>query len=448
MHGRDFNVVANTLNRCTLTLLPERTTGVLPAGVAIPAHGDLRFILTTAGPVTAFVNGLHITEGQVDDLTDDLAAIGARISSIEAKIPTTPPTIAAGAGAGGISIPLIDLSGVVPGVWPAAFNADNAFASGTGLPSRGRGLLPAIHDSGITSFTALPLADPAAHKGQVFKNNSGATVTLPGKLGRRESQVAAGAFFASDGRTWYRVTRSTTRVVKVITSSSVANPTVITATAHHLTTGESIVIFSHTGSTPSINGTRVVTVTGANTFTIPLNVTVAGTGGLFVPVVTSFYPADFERELFMFAVSDKMHRAGQILDVKFDLSLATLRADTRAQWLLVIEAGAATQDTAPALTGENLAAITWQAVPLLSQRIVLSAAVPRPSFGVRITRAGNGSFRADKLLYGQYEAADAIPATPNYTLRARLVQFDTENSVTAARGFAYFKFASATAQIS
>lgn len=69
---------------------------------------------------------------------------------------------------------------------------------------------------------------------------------------------------------------------KAITSSSVANPTVITATAHGLgAVGDTVrvVIAGHTGSTPSINGEWLATVTAANTFTIPVNVTVGGTGG-------------------------------------------------------------------------------------------------------------------------------------------------------------------------
>jgi hypothetical protein len=67
----------------------------------------------------------------------------------------------------------------------------------------------------------------------------------------------------------------------VISTSSVAFPTVITtATPHGLATGNKVVIRNHAGSTPSINGiSYTVTVTGASTFTIPVNVTVAGTGG-------------------------------------------------------------------------------------------------------------------------------------------------------------------------
>ena len=65
-----------------------------------------------------------------------------------------------------------------------------------------------------------------------------------------------------------------------ITSSSVADPTVITAAASHLlTSGDVITIAGHTGSTPDINGAWVVTVIDATTFTIPIAVTVGGTGG-------------------------------------------------------------------------------------------------------------------------------------------------------------------------
>lgn len=65
-----------------------------------------------------------------------------------------------------------------------------------------------------------------------------------------------------------------------ITSSSVAAATVITTTQPHgLATGSVVSITGHTGSTPAIDGIYAVTVTSATKFTIPVNVTVAGTGG-------------------------------------------------------------------------------------------------------------------------------------------------------------------------
>lgn len=67
-----------------------------------------------------------------------------------------------------------------------------------------------------------------------------------------------------------------------IVSSSVGNPTTITTTAAHgLTVGSTALmrIAGHTGSTPGLDGEHTATVTGATTFTIPVNVTAAGTGG-------------------------------------------------------------------------------------------------------------------------------------------------------------------------
>src|SRR3990167_7674215 len=65
-----------------------------------------------------------------------------------------------------------------------------------------------------------------------------------------------------------------------VTSSSVANPSVITATAHGYANGDTVVIAGHSGSTPSINNTRyTITYIDDNSFSIPVNVTVGGTGG-------------------------------------------------------------------------------------------------------------------------------------------------------------------------
>ena len=66
-----------------------------------------------------------------------------------------------------------------------------------------------------------------------------------------------------------------------ITSSSVADPTVLTTAAHGITIGarDVVTIAGHTGSTPSINGTFEFTALTSTTGTIPVSVTVGGTGG-------------------------------------------------------------------------------------------------------------------------------------------------------------------------
>lgn len=66
-----------------------------------------------------------------------------------------------------------------------------------------------------------------------------------------------------------------------ITSSSVANPTVLTTAAHGITVGagDVITIAGHSGSTPAINGTWYATALSSTTLSIPIAVTVGGTGG-------------------------------------------------------------------------------------------------------------------------------------------------------------------------
>lgn len=64
-----------------------------------------------------------------------------------------------------------------------------------------------------------------------------------------------------------------------VVSTSAGNPTTITTDVPHtLTTGD-LVYVNDTGSTPPISGVFTATVTGASTFTVPVTVTVPGTGG-------------------------------------------------------------------------------------------------------------------------------------------------------------------------
>ena len=68
-----------------------------------------------------------------------------------------------------------------------------------------------------------------------------------------------------------------------ITSSSVANPSVITTPVEHdFETAQTATISGHTGSTPDINGAHVITVISPTSFSIPVNVTAGGTGGVVV----------------------------------------------------------------------------------------------------------------------------------------------------------------------
>lgn len=133
-----------------------------------------------------------------------------------------------------------------------------------------------------------------------------------------------------------------------ITSSSVAAATVITTTLPHgLTTNDVVAIVGHTGSTPSIGGLYPVTVVGTNTFSIPVNVTVSGTGGgwtatafeniAFKPPASS---VPYQQVHILFATPDNIvygstHREVGYVQVKlmYPLQNGTSTINTRAELL-------------------------------------------------------------------------------------------------------------------
>lgn len=124
---------------------------------------------------------------------------------------------------------------------------------------------------------------------QIYKNSTNLGVTLTTSTGRidfAETRPGATTQFlgVNDGISLYLITTTGTVTVLnnvAISANTLANPTVITtATAHGLTTGNIVYVVGNITSVPSINGASyVVTVTSPTTFTIPVNVTTAGTGG-------------------------------------------------------------------------------------------------------------------------------------------------------------------------
>jgi hypothetical protein len=72
-----------------------------------------------------------------------------------------------------------------------------------------------------------------------------------------------------------------------ITSTTVSTATVITSAAHGLLNGRVVTIDSST-TTPSINGTFVVTVIDANSFSVPVTVAIAEAGGNWQTAASNF----------------------------------------------------------------------------------------------------------------------------------------------------------------
>lgn len=114
-----------------------------------------------------------------------------------------------------------------------------------------------------------------------------------------------------------------------ITSCSVANPTVVTTDeAHGFTTGDSVIIADVSGESPSIEGTRTVTVTSATTFTVAVNVTVAGFGGtvrrnLIVKTFLEILEAEYDFASFGITLDGSMADGPLLEEMRFDR--ATMR---------------------------------------------------------------------------------------------------------------------------
>ena len=77
------------------------------------------------------------------------------------------------------------------------------------------------------------------------------------------------------------VSTTTFSILFRVTTAGTAG-TVVKELPHGLSTGHKVVI-TNSNSTPTINGTRTVTVLTSSTFSVPVNVTTAGTAGTVVP---------------------------------------------------------------------------------------------------------------------------------------------------------------------
>jgi len=343
--------------------------------VTAPATNNVGLILTAAistDAIAAHVQAISTITGLQDVLND----YGTRLAALEALPGASFRRSVVATGTEIMRITLPNFAEVYPLRSRAAESielpSDLSNLDITTLPSRASGLLPAVHDAAAASlptetFSGQLQINGAAgdYAGQVFVNDSGNQVYVPGGLGRRGRYVAADEHVASDGRVWYVVEQY-------------------------------------------------------------------GDG-----VETSYYPADFSRELFRFFINEKQLRLGTQLDLQFALQLAVFNTNTNYHWTLVIETGQAGQETDPATTGVNLANITWDATPKLEQRLIVTPQVVTHTFGALVTRQTVSSvdtLSMESVLYGAAEATDA-PASNHFAIRGRLLRPDTEDSISDPEGF-------------
>lgn len=110
---------------------------------------------------------------------------------------------------------------------------------------------------------------------------------LPGLIYFEARSLSVGVFYlTTNNSTIASKFNPSLGTIFPITSNTLANPTVVTSASHGLTTGNTIVI-SGSNSTPIIDGIYTITRIDANTFSIPVNVTIAGTSGGWINTTLS-----------------------------------------------------------------------------------------------------------------------------------------------------------------
>lgn len=140
-----------------------------------------------------------------------------------------------------------------------------------GRPGAAAAPTPGLKGVRLTSYAGqLPFNNPSSGNSYLARFQAQATI--------------AGSLLLCD-RLWHNsgftITSTSAQIVgNPVVSSSVANPTVITCTGNvPFANGDVVKIVGHTGSTPAIDGEYTISNVSGATFTIPVNVSVGGSGG-------------------------------------------------------------------------------------------------------------------------------------------------------------------------
>jgi hypothetical protein len=161
--------------------------------------------------------------------------------------------------------------------WAGSSNSvsvNQFFADSTGSPG---------YNINATALNLIQIINTSASNTTLYGYYVSALDDLPGQMLFEERSIGGSAFSAtSTNGSSFSPTLTNTLI---ISGNTIANPTVVTSLAHGLSTGASVTI-TGSNSTPSIDGTYTISSATTDTFTIPVNVTVAGTAGYIVANAT------------------------------------------------------------------------------------------------------------------------------------------------------------------
>ena len=152
-----------------------------------------------------------------------------------------------------------------------------------------------------------------------------------------------------DVLTLFAVNNSVQSITSNAVSTDDTNSIVTVTNAHNIASGANfeVTITGNTGSIPSINGTYQATSTGANTFSIPVNVTTGGTGGTYT------ITGQFKVETSNAVTATNLKNAALLLDLDASLLAAPNDNTVRIDYVNVSD----TFETAQVTTNDVLTGI-------------------------------------------------------------------------------------------
>lgn len=190
-----------------------------------------------------------------------------------------------------------------------------------------------------------------------------------------------------------------------ITAISVANPTHVTSSNHGLVTGEAILV-AGTNSTPALVGPYTVTVLDANNFTVPVNVTVAGTTGTWQTVLANISSNTLvATPVFTTSVAHGLTAASSVIKIKG----STATPSYNGTWTVATTPTATTFTLtgAPSAVG-GVSGQGFYNITAVSDSVVCAAASDLPTVNTGTN---------DGWTFFKFPASITLNASTNYTVQ-------------------------------
>lgn len=283
--GSAFYANIKQKQRLTLSLISVDLPSLGYYADATVDHADLSPVLTNIADTTNLRVGMRVVGSG--------APADTRILSIDSPTQITMDKTAVGTGTGAYEFQdRFTIGGI--DFWASAtqdLSVNTFIVDVSGTPGQ---------NINQTALNLLDTVNRCTTNTTIYGYYLSGPEDLPGQMLFEERLIGGNEFFATS--TAGSSFSPTLPDQQYITANSAANPTVVTTLVPHgLTTGD-IIQFYNSNSTPSIDGEWTVTVLSASTFSIPQNVTVAGTNGYFV-LNTNFVVSDNDERQNRVAIS-------------------------------------------------------------------------------------------------------------------------------------------------